>query len=88
MAIITKDTGLRVRALSWQCLAENYRSDLLEDVMYTGIREVVVNNNNDWNILWQAKDNMLEIKSLPEYIQDGVANTGTTCVRRCTRKTS
>jgi PhoH-like ATPase len=41
--------------------------------MYTGIREVTVNGHDDWNILWQAKDNMLEIKSLPSYLQDGVA---------------
>lgn len=68
VAIITKDTGLRVRALSWQCQAENYRSDLLEDAMYTGIRDVNVDTNVDWDYLWQAKDNLVEIKKLPSAI--------------------
>jgi len=68
VAIITKDTGLRVRALSWQCPAENYKSDLLEDDMYTGIREVTVENNGDWDALWQSKDCMAEIKKLPPSI--------------------
>jgi len=68
VAIITKDTGLRVRALSWQCLAENYRSDLLEDVLYTGIREVEVSNMSDWDDLWHFKDSTVEIKTLPSDI--------------------
>lgn len=63
VAIITKDTGLRVRALSWKCQAENYRADLLEDTMYTGIRYVPIENNSDWDSLWQCKDAEKEIKS-------------------------
>jgi PhoH-like ATPase len=74
VAIITKDTGLRVRALSWQCLAENYRSDLLEDVLYTGIRNVEVTNIDDWDGLWHFKDSTVEIKTLPESIRKQIAD--------------
>lgn len=74
VAIITKDTGLRVRALSWQCQAENYRSDLLEDAMYTGIRDVKIDTNADWENLWQAKDNMVDIKNLSPEVSSQLDN--------------
>lgn len=76
VAIITKDTGLRVRALSWQCQAENYRSDLLEDAMYTGIREVKIDSNADWENLWQVKDSMADIKKLSPEIGNQLNNLG------------
>jgi len=53
VSVVTKDTGLRVRAISWGCIAENYRSDLLEQEPYTGIRHVTVSNNQEWDLLWQ-----------------------------------
>lgn len=74
VVIVTKDTGLRVRSLSWQCQAENYRSDLLDDDLYTGIKYVKVETSKDWDLLWQAKDCMLEIQSLPELIRKQLEN--------------
>lgn len=68
VAIITKDTGLRVRALSWTCQAENYRADLLEDSIYTGIRYIPIDNSSDWDDLWHCKDLMKDIKSFPASI--------------------
>jgi PhoH-like ATPase len=52
VSIVTKDTGLRIRAITWGCEAENYRSDLLEDATFTGVRHVTVENGKDWNPLW------------------------------------
>lgn len=63
VAIITKDTGLRVRALSWKCQAENYRADLLEDAMYTGIRHIPIDSSSEWDDLWHCKDMVKDIKS-------------------------
>lgn len=68
VAIITKDTGLRVRALSWTCQAENYKADLLEDTMYTGIRYISIDNSSDWDDLWHCKDLLKDIKSFPTNI--------------------
>jgi len=56
VSIVTKDTALRVRAESWGCKAENYRSDLLEDEKYTGLRYVDITNIQDWNILWNNEE--------------------------------
>lgn len=52
VSIVTKDTGLRIRAITWGCLAENYRSDLLENTGYTGMRTVEVQEERDWKALW------------------------------------
>jgi len=40
VTIVTKDTGLRVRAAAYGCLTENYRSDLIEDGIYSGVRYI------------------------------------------------
>ena len=69
VAIITKDTGLRVRALSWKCQAENYRADLLEDAMYTGIRYIEIENSSEWDDLWHCKDMVKDIKSFAPAIK-------------------
>lgn len=52
VAIITKDTGLRIRAITWGCAAENYKADQLEDEEYTGLRHIACDNSKDWDILW------------------------------------
>ena len=52
VAIVTKDVGLRVRAASMGCLAENYVSDLLADTLHTGIRRIPVTLMSDWNRLY------------------------------------
>jgi PhoH-like ATPase len=50
--IVSKDTGLRVRATSWGCLAENYKHDLLDETtLYQGYRIVNIDDNNDWEYL-------------------------------------
>lgn len=49
--MVTKDTGLRVRASSWGCKAENYRTDLIEIDDYTGVKRVPVDDSDDWSIL-------------------------------------
>ena len=50
--IVTKDTGLRVRANSWGCVAENYKSDLLGDeTLYSGYRNIIIDNLDDWNYI-------------------------------------
>ena len=49
VVIVSKDTGLRVRANSWGCLAENYKSDMLaESSLYQGFRIVEIEDNDDW----------------------------------------
>ncbi|MBS1722297.1 MAG: PhoH family protein [Armatimonadetes bacterium] len=68
VAIVTKDTGLRVRAQSMGCAAENYRSDLLEDEAYEGIRSVVIESGDDWSILYGDHDN-IDITELSQAIQ-------------------
>lgn len=69
--IVTKDTGLRVRAMAWGCQAENYRSDLLEEESYTGIRNVKISTNKDWNILWSGD---IQLNLLSEDIQQQLDN--------------
>ena len=56
VTIITKDTGLRVRANAWGCIAENYQADLLNTSLYTGIIHVDVDNQADWTQLWQNEE--------------------------------
>jgi PhoH-like ATPase len=72
VAIITKDTGLRIRAITWGCLAENYHADALEDRNYSGIRFTPCENADDWAKLW--KDNEVEIKSLSNQMQEKLAD--------------
>ena len=71
VAIVTKDTGLRVRAQSMGCEAENYRSDLLEDEMYEGIINIQIDDVADWEILF--KKDTIEIEALSEPIRNEVA---------------
>lgn len=52
VAIITKDTGLRIRAITWGCQAENYKADQLDDQEYSGLRYINIDNDKDWNLLW------------------------------------
>jgi PhoH-like ATPase len=50
--IVSKDTGLRVRAISWGCLAENYKNDLInESNFYKGYRTVEITDLTDWTYL-------------------------------------
>lgn len=56
VTIITKDTGLRVRANAWGCHAENYQVDLIDQHMYTGIINIAVDNEKDWTLLWQSEE--------------------------------
>lgn len=54
--IVSKDTGLRVRANSWGCVAENYKSDLLSDSdLFKGYRIVQIDSNDDWEVLLRKK---------------------------------
>lgn len=62
VAIITKDTGLRIRAITWGCAAENYRADQLDDVLFTGLRKFELTNDADWALLWS--DYEIEMKNL------------------------
>ena len=57
VVIVSKDTGLRVRAISWGCIAENYKNDLLnEQNQYQGYRTVEISDMEDWNYLSKRKD--------------------------------
>ena len=67
VAIITKDTGLRIRAITWGCQAENYKADQLDDKEYTGVRFVQCDNQADWNNLWANTE--LEITKLSNDLQ-------------------
>jgi PhoH-like ATPase len=67
VAVITKDTGLRIRAITWGCQAENYKADQLEDREYTGIRNIACENQSDWSILWS--DTEIKITSLSNDLQ-------------------
>ena len=70
VAIVTKDTGLRIRAITWGCQAENYKSDQLEDREYTGTRFVPCTLEEDWKILWRQPD--IEVKSLSAELQSKI----------------
>ena len=61
VAIVTKDTGLRIRAITWGCQAENYKADQLQERDYTGIRFVPVIQENDWNLLWRDTEIALSL---------------------------
>lgn len=72
VTIITKDTGLRVRANAWGCLAENYQADLIDQTAYNGVINVTVDNERDWNFLWQNEEveKRLLSKELQEILSD------------------
>lgn len=56
VTIITKDTGLRVRANAWGCTAENYRADLLDSELYTGVINTEIELQEDWSALWSEDE--------------------------------
>lgn len=61
VTIVSKDTGLRVRAISWGCQAENYKHDQLgEQDLYQGFRTVLVETIADWDYLMAKKDCVIE----------------------------
>ena len=72
VTIITKDTGLRVRANAWGCHAENYQADLVDNHMYTGIVHVSVDNEKDWTLLWQNEE--VDKKLLSADLQTALAD--------------
>ena len=62
VSIVTKDTGLRIRAITWGCEAENYRSDLVQADGFNGLKYVAVENPEDWKKLWAEFE--VEVSSL------------------------
>jgi predicted ribonuclease YlaK len=69
--IVSKDTGLRVRAISWGCIAENYKNDLLNDMnQYQGYRVVEIDNLEDWEYLSKRKDLNLDKLNCKQELTD------------------
>ena len=57
VAIVTKDMGLRMRAITWNCAAENYKSDLIDDSSLSCIRNIEIASHADWELLSLSKKN-------------------------------
>ena len=74
VAIVTKDTGLRIRAITWGCQAENFKADQLVEREYTGTRYVPVENADDWNLLWKEVEVQLSLLSTELKNKLGVVN--------------
>ena len=70
--LVSKDTGLRVRAAGWGVQSQNYKNDLIEDSIYTGIREIQVNNYLDYEVLWEQ--DFLDINKLSNELQSQLEN--------------
>lgn len=70
--LVTKDTGLRVRAAGWGVESQNYRNDLIEEGIYTGIREIEVENYLDYEVLWEQ--DYLDINKLSDNLQSQLKN--------------
>jgi len=68
VTIITKDTGLRVRANAWGCNAENYQADLIDVKPFTGMTEYEVTEESDWTTLWQNE--LVEINKLSSILKE------------------
>jgi PhoH-like ATPase len=69
--IVSKDTGLRVRAISWGCIAENYKNDLLNDKnFYQGYRIIEIDNLDDWNYLSKRKELDVDKLNCKNKLQD------------------
>lgn len=68
VTIITKDTGLRVRANAWGCNAENYQADLIDVKPFTGMTEYEVTDESDWTTLWQNE--LVEINKLSSELRE------------------
>jgi PhoH-like ATPase len=64
VSIVTKDTGLKFRAIGNNCNVENYLSDLVNDTMYTGIRYVETNT--------VPYEENLDIEFLNKELRDGL----------------
>jgi PhoH-like ATPase len=74
VAIVTKDTGLRIRAITWGCQAENFKADQLVEREYTGTRYLPVENADDWNLLWKESEVQLSLLSTELKNKLGVVN--------------
>jgi PhoH-like ATPase len=72
VAIVSKDTGLRVRAQSMGCSAENYRSDLLEDEIYDGVIRIEITNDQDWSSLQKSLDEV-DINQLSDELKTQIS---------------
>lgn len=68
VTIITKDTGLRVRANAWGCNAENYQADLIDVKPFTGMTEYEITDESDWTTLWQNE--LVEINKLSSELRE------------------
>lgn len=69
VVIVTKDTGLRVRAMSYGCVAENYKHDLLSHNSYSGIKYVEISEEETTHSMWNEPE--IEISDLkPEWQKD------------------
>jgi PhoH-like ATPase len=71
VTIITKDTGLRVRANAWGCHAENYQVDLIDLKPFTGMTYFEVTSDSDWTLLWQNEQ--IEIAKLSKELKEKLA---------------
>jgi predicted ribonuclease YlaK len=71
VVIVTKDTGLRARAISWGCTAENYKSDLLnEKNQYQGYRIVEIADMDDWNYLCKKTECVIAKLNCKDQLSD------------------
>ena len=61
--VVSKDTGLRVRAEASGVTAQNYRSDLIdEERIFSGVRAVEVTSVSDWQVITSTLE--IELKKL------------------------
>ncbi len=71
VTIVTKDVALRVRAVSFGCRAENYKTDLLgEKELFHGYRYVNIEDMDDWNYLSKRKDCDIKLLNCHEQLND------------------
>ena len=68
VVLVTKDRGLLIRARGWEVMSENYRSDLVQETLYTGTREVAIETNADWDVLWNSGEEVM-ISKLSEAVK-------------------
>jgi PhoH-like ATPase len=69
VVLVTKDRGLLIRARGWEINAENYRNDLVQETAYTGMREVQIDSNADWDVLWNSGDEV-NVSKLSEAVRE------------------
>ena len=70
VVIVTKDTGLRVRAHAFGCIAENYRNDMIEDEQFKGIRYANIAVQSDSDKLWKQAE--VSLNELTPALQEQV----------------